>query len=194
VIGADSVAEPLRRLAEQLVDVPLLQFDLGHCPLPTGSVDALIALNVLEHIEDDSRAIGQIFRVLKPGGVAILEVPAGPTLYDAYDKMLLHFRRYSMGGLLALAHLAGFDVEQRTHLASLVYPAFRLAKLRIQRLDVSDSERVRTVIQENISATAASRALDLLLQLEYALGRWIRFPFGIRCVLIARKPRQIRGC
>ena len=45
-------------------------------------------LNVLEHIDDHSSAIAQVARVLKPGGVAVVEVPAGPHLYDTYKTSI----------------------------------------------------------------------------------------------------------
>ena len=56
-------------------------------------------LNVLEHIEDDNEALMQAKRILKPGGILVLEIPAGPHLYDIYDKFLRHFRRYNLSGL-----------------------------------------------------------------------------------------------
>lgn len=70
------------------------------CPLPDNSVDIVIALNVLEHIEDDITAIKQIYRILKPGGYAIIEVPRNPNLYDLHDERLKHFRRYQMNDLI----------------------------------------------------------------------------------------------
>ena len=88
VIGADYVPGPLKELAASLPDVPIIQFDLVNCPLPDQSVDAVIMVNVLEHIKEDVQALRHVFRILRPGGVLILEVPAGPHLYDVYDRMM----------------------------------------------------------------------------------------------------------
>ena len=60
--------EPLYRLAKALPGVPLMRFDLLQCPLPAASIDVLIMLNVLEHIEDDGGALRKAFALLKPGG------------------------------------------------------------------------------------------------------------------------------
>ena len=57
ILGTDVVKEPLFRLAKTLPGVPLIRFDLLQCPLPNQSVDVLIMLNVLEHIEDDVAAL-----------------------------------------------------------------------------------------------------------------------------------------
>ena len=62
---------------EHVVDLTDLAFD-------DASFDLLIAFHVLEHVPDDARALGEIRRVLRPGGCALLQVPLrdGPTLED----------------------------------------------------------------------------------------------------------------
>src|SRR5262249_47535249 len=72
VIGSDFIEGPLQRLAVRFPQLPLLRFDLTQCPLPSASVDGVVLLNVLEHIEDDRAALAQLFRVLKPGGVVLI--------------------------------------------------------------------------------------------------------------------------
>jgi len=69
IIGSDVVKAPLYRLAERLPQLPLLRFDLLQCPLPDASIDAIVMLNVLEHIGPDEEALRQTYRILKPGGV-----------------------------------------------------------------------------------------------------------------------------
>src|SRR5436190_884124 len=124
IIGADYIAAPLIGAAERLPGIPLIQFDLRKCPLPDASVDVVTALNVLEHIDDDELALRQIFRILRPGGFAHIEVPAGPGLYDIYDEQLMHHRRYRRSELLERARRAGFSIVRSTHLGVFVYPAF----------------------------------------------------------------------
>src|SRR5882757_2715033 len=60
-----------------------------------GSFDTVIALNVIEHVKDDSTAIANCKKLLKTGGHLILLVPAYPLLYNRFDKELGHYRRYS---------------------------------------------------------------------------------------------------
>jgi SAM-dependent methyltransferase len=127
-LGSDYVAGPLEALGAALPGVPLFQFDLRACPLPATSLDALVALNVLEHIDRDEDALREIVRLLKPGGVAVIEVPAGPGLYDGYDRQLLHRRRYSLTELAGKAERAGLTVASRSHLGFFLYPAFWAVK------------------------------------------------------------------
>lgn len=187
VIGADYIRGPLEQLAEKMPDIPLLQFDLVDCPLPDNCVDAVVVLNVLEHIEDDAAAVGQLYRILKPGGVAIVEVPAGPHLYDVYDKLLLHFRRYSLKDLKRLVEKAGFLTVDQSHLGCFLYPGFWAVKQRNKRFLSQQAAEQQQVVANNIRETGSSRLLGAVMKSEQTLGRWISYPFGIRCVLTCAK-------
>ena len=57
MVGSDYIVKPLRSLAARIPSVPLLQFDLRRCPLPSDSFDAAVLLNVLEHIDEDQKAL-----------------------------------------------------------------------------------------------------------------------------------------
>jgi SAM-dependent methyltransferase len=188
VIGADFIRAPLLKLAQRVPRVPLLLFDLRNCPLPGASVDVVVALNVLEHIDEDERALRQIHRILKPEGLAYIEVPAGPHLHDLYDEVLQHHRRYRLAGLLGMAREAGFEPLAATHLGAFLYPAFWWTKRRNQRLGPLAEEAKRQWVARQIRTTAHSGLMRAVLALELALGRWVRYPLGIRCVVLLRKP------
>ncbi len=64
-IGSDYVRGPLEKLARELPGVPLLHFDLRECPLRDNSVDAVLMLNVLEHIDDEARAMHYVQRIFR---------------------------------------------------------------------------------------------------------------------------------
>jgi glycosyltransferase involved in cell wall biosynthesis len=80
---------------------------------PAGqSFDTVVCLNVVEHIEDDVRALQNIREILEDGGRAVILVPCGPWLYGSLDKVLGHYRRYTRERLVEVAQLAGFQVEE----------------------------------------------------------------------------------
>jgi len=181
--GADTVREPLFRLADTLPGIPLFRFDLLQSPLPEGTFDAVVILNVLEHIEDDRAALEQIYRLLKPGGIAVLEVPAGPDLFDDYDRALKHFRRYSIDDLSTKLRETGFRVVRRSHLGCLLYPAFAFIKSRKREIPPDDLH----LLVKNQTRDSSGLIVKWIMKLEIALGRWISFPVGIRCLVTAIK-------
>lgn len=187
MICSDYVDGGLRKLAERRPEVACLQFDLTACPLPDACVDAVVALNVLEHIEDDARAVREVARILKPGGIAHFEVPAGADLYDGYDRFLQHHRRYAGRQLAGLAQAAGLRVTRLTHLGFLPYPLFRRAKRRNQRQGAGSASEMRDRVVRQVRATASSRLMRSVLALELRLGRIWDFPCGIRCICVCQR-------
>jgi SAM-dependent methyltransferase len=189
VIGSDVVRGPLLALARRQPDVPLLHFDLTNCPLPDSSIDVVFLLNVLEHIESDDQAVRQLHRILKPGGLAIVEVPAGPELFDIYDELLMHHRRYRQRDLLRLFRMAGFDVLRRSHLGFFLYPGFYMVKkLRRRKRGDIPPEKIEALVANDIASTGGSPLFSALMRFELWLGQAVSYPFGIRCLLTARKP------
>jgi len=190
LIGSDFIFAPLKGRVRPLLEVPLLQFDLRKCPLPDACIDGVTALNVLEHIDDDRAAMHHLWRILKPGGIAHIEVPAGPHLYDIYDEHLMHHGRYTLEQARNLAHQAGFEVVKATHLGAWAYPAFAWVKRKNRRLLSRSAEEKKRLVAQQIRKTSHSAMLRLLLKAEMAFGKRINYRRGIRCVMILRKPRQ----
>ena len=95
-------------LDAQLCDVT----DPASFPRPEGGFDTVLALNVVEHVEDDVAALENMRGVLAPGGRAVVLVPQDPDLYGSLDEVLGHERRYTEATLRQLAAEAGFTVRE----------------------------------------------------------------------------------
>jgi len=187
VIGADVVKEPLYQLAKVVPGLPLLRFDLLKCPLPEASVDILIMLNVLEHIDDDVEALKKAFQLLKPGGKLIIEVPAGRNLYDSYDAQLRHFRRYSAAELKFKLLQAGFQIRRQSHLGTILFPPFAIVKL-LNKL--FPKKNAQSVVKDSASKTGSSKLVNFAMMLELKLLKNSSLPFGIRVLATAQKPNR----
>jgi SAM-dependent methyltransferase len=102
------------RLRRELADVPNVEcvamegVDPSRLPVP---LDGVVALNLLEHIEDDRLFLRRCGEVLAPGGRLVLFVPAFAALYGNLDREAGHFRRYRREPLRALLADCGFRVE-----------------------------------------------------------------------------------
>jgi SAM-dependent methyltransferase len=73
--------------------------------------DSCVCVNVLEHIEDDRRALRAMSSILEPGGVIVLYVPAFQGLYGTVDWNLGHYRRYRRPAIARLAESSGLRVK-----------------------------------------------------------------------------------
>ena len=73
--------------------------------------DTIIALNVIEHIEDDGLALNFIYEMLRQNGKALILVPAHQFLYNNIDKKVGHYRRYSKKTLLDLINKTKFKID-----------------------------------------------------------------------------------
>ena len=190
LIGVDLVAAGLRRAHDSVPDAQLLLADVCDLPLLDGVVHAVVSANLLEHVPDDRAALAELRRILRPGGLAAVVVPAGPGTFDYYDRFLGHERRYARRELAAKGRAAGFEVVHDAYLGALIYPAFWAVKKRNRRAhrDASE-EQTRALVERDIARTTDSRLGALTARIERALlACGIVVPFGIRGLTVLRRP------
>ncbi len=188
VAGADLLSQGLEKCHRRIPQAMLFQVDLCDIPFGDESVDAIASLNVLEHVKDDLAALREVHRILRPGGLGYLVVPHGPGLYNYYDEMLLHHRRYSAGELRRKALAAGFSILLQTAIGWTLYPAFWLAKKWSRwRLHSLSPQEKRARVERDIQITRQSRLGHLLLSLEEKALDRVSFRFGIRQLLLVKK-------
>jgi len=94
VYAVDCEQEALDRIEPALVSERRL-CDATSLPYADASFDAVVAFDVLEHINEDRTAVAEIMRVLRPGGAFVFTVPAFGFLFSAHDRQLGHLRRYT---------------------------------------------------------------------------------------------------
>ena len=117
-VATDINPEHMARLRSRFPHRPNLEVshvDLTSCAdfaKLAGSMDTVICLNVLEHIEDDHQGLSNIFSALDRGGRALVLVPEGQSVFGTIDVALGHFRRYSEAELKTKMEAAGFQVER----------------------------------------------------------------------------------
>ncbi|MFN2325333.1 MAG: class I SAM-dependent methyltransferase [Gemmatimonadales bacterium] len=109
----------LNRLKKTYASDPAVQFAQVTLPDPTAhdrladlELDTVVAMNVLEHIEDDLGSLRTMAEMVVLGGRVVLLVPALPALYGTLDTELQHFRRYTRSSLRHLMEAAGLrDIQ-----------------------------------------------------------------------------------
>ncbi|MFC6884342.1 MULTISPECIES: class I SAM-dependent methyltransferase [Actinomadura] len=104
--------------------------DAAYLPLPSGHFDFAMALDVLEHVEDDRAAAAEMARVLRPGGTALVSVACDLSLWSAHDVVLGRVRRYSRRALAEVIEGAGLLVDRMWSWNVLLRPFVRWRRHR----------------------------------------------------------------
>lgn len=100
--------------------------------IPPGSVDYLLAFEVLEHVVEDLATLRQWSRVLRPGGRVLVSVPAHQRKFSATDARVGHVRRYERDALVALLAGAGFC---EIRIVNYGFPLGNLTRVVMRRLE-----------------------------------------------------------
>lgn len=148
--------------------VEAYQGDARYLPLPPCEYDLALALNVLEHVEDDVRAAAEIVRVLRPGGTALVSVPCDMALWSAHDLALGRVRRYTRRTLVELLEGAGLVLERVWSRGVLHRPFLRLLRNRTARGE--DLAPLHPLANE---ALRLSAALERRLPISSWPGVWL---------------------
>ena len=101
---------------EKLPSEEKSRLDISNINVMTDEVpddfDCVVACEVIEHIEDDTLFMRKIFDSLKPGGQALISMPAKAKYWTVHDELVGHLRRYEKNELIRMLESAGFnDVE-----------------------------------------------------------------------------------
>jgi len=158
-------------------------------PFPDRSFDLVSVLDVLEHIEHDTRALTEIFRVLKKNGILLLTVPAYLWMWSAHDEALHHKRRYVRKELHEKIKAAGFSVEYASYfiIPSIPFRALKIAISTIKKLlHISVDTTPKT--DDVILPAWLNTFFIWWLALEKSYMKFFPIPFGSSLLVVAKKP------
>lgn len=132
--------------------------DIGE--IPEERFDYVFSFNVMEHIEDHGAAAAQLFERVRPGGRALIYVPAFNVLFGAMDRKVGHHRRYTKASLTRLLTDAGFRIERAEYVDFLGF----FASLMFNAVGNSDGNLNRGAVRIYDSIVfPLSRLADLLM-------------------------------
>ena len=181
VVGIEPDAAAVR-LAQERGDAQYCRSNGTHLPFRQGAFDAVVASDVLEHIEDDLAAVSEIARVLRPGGAAIISVPAHQWLFSEHDVALHHFRRYNKAGLRDLLVHGGLRIRRLSYWNAALFPAICLHRLLVKpragHEPRSDTRSSPWLINEALAAVLAAEAAVLC---------HVPLPWGVSLVAVAER-------
>jgi SAM-dependent methyltransferase len=188
--ACDAYPESLA-LVRRRVPAPLALVDEGRLP-PLGPGQTLVSLfDVLEHIDDDVSTLAHLFRVLEPGGILVLTVPAHPFLFDEMDAIARHRRRYTRRGLRDRLQAAGFELRRVAHYMAPLVPLVAV-RWAFRALAARRSAVARRNLELRV-VPGLNGLMRALLRLERPLVRRGALPFGSSLIAVAARPQRPAG-
>lgn len=106
-----------------------LQDNAINLSLDNETIDAVIAMDVLEHVQEDTKALSEIHRVLKDDGIFFITVPAFQFMWSKHDEAVQHVRRYSKREIIHKIRGAGFLVTNIRYWNSILFPIAIIKRL-----------------------------------------------------------------
>ena len=184
VFGVDFSPLALRFCQQRGLD-RAFQASVTALPFPSAAFDLVTSFDVLYHlgVSDDTEALREFSRVLRPGGLLLLRLPALEWLRSAHDHAVHTRHRYTAPEVKAKVAAAGFRVLRATYGNTLLFPIAAGARLA-QRL-MGRGQRAASDVQE--TAEMANRALSGVLALEARLLRRVDLPVGLSVICLAQK-------
>ena len=165
----------------------LVQADAHEIPFANDSMDVVIALDVLEHLESDSGSLTEVARVLNKDGVFIFNTPALMQLFSYHDQAFHHFRRYSAKELTDKLINANFKVDLITYWSFFMFPvvySFRKVKSFLLK---SKGDEPTSDFQLKIPAFIDG-IFRFFSRIElYLLKQKLRLPIGVSLFGVAKK-------
>ncbi len=189
--GYRAVGADISRGALDLLDRPgrrLAECDLA-APLPAGiePFDAVLALDVIEHLDDDARAVARLGELARPGGWVVVSVPALPGLFGEFDAIQGHRRRYDPDRLRAAFEGSGLVVDRVFWWGAWMVPIVRRQRGRT-RSGPGDAPAEVYRRYLGLPPWPGSLVLGALYRLERGRALAGRLRTGTSLFAIARRP------
>jgi SAM-dependent methyltransferase len=167
----------------------LVRASVAAAPFRDASFDLVTSFDVLYSLPDtvERAALVEMYRLLRPGGYAVINVAAMDSLRGDHSVLSREVRRYSRAGLRNRVQHAGFDVERISYAFASLYAPMWIARAwqRRRGLRERDAEAQQEIA---VPPEPINALLTAVVQLEAAWLRRIDLPFGSSLICLARKP------
>lgn len=154
-------------------------------PLASNTANAFLMLDVLEHIEPHIDALQEAYRVLNPGGIALLTVPAYQFLFSAWDEYNQHYRRYTTTTMKEVAQQAGFKIQRLTYWNIMTLAPAVVVRLKDRFLNKTISKAEFPKVPKALNA-----ALIASGRIENEWVRRLPLPAGLSVLAVLKKPTE----
>ncbi|MBI2268215.1 MAG: class I SAM-dependent methyltransferase [Candidatus Blackburnbacteria bacterium] len=162
------------------------QGSVNKLPFKKDSFNLIVSLDVLYHKQvNDAKALEEFYRVLKPGGLVIVRVPANKWLHLNHDKHVHTRQRYSTNEIKRKIINSGFEVKRISYVNMILLP---LAVIKQFAESVTPKEEISSGVSSE--SKLLNDILLSLLSMESKIITYFDLPFGLGIVVVAQKPSK----
>jgi len=180
--ASEIYSNALTLAASRVPDARFFQADICNFPFES-EFDVIGVFDVLEHIEDDSKALKNIFKALVPGGGVILTVPQHEWLWSELDMVACHKRRYSQQSITRKLAETGFTIQRMTSFMSLLMPMMLFSRYIVNHL----KKKHDPIDELQVSKKFTPLFLKICALEKKMIQQNLDFPFGGSLLCIATK-------
>jgi SAM-dependent methyltransferase len=180
VTGLDRSEDAIRFCAKKGLGTVRLG-DVTRMPFEDDTFSLVLATDIVEHIDDDARALSEIRRVLRPDGSVLLTVPAFMSLWGLQDVVSHHKRRYRRDDFLDRVRAAGLEPREAFYFNYLLFAPIWGARqlMKIAKPSVKS--------ENELNSDWLNAALGAVFTVDTRTARWLRPPFGVSILVLAGK-------
>ncbi|REJ75228.1 MAG: class I SAM-dependent methyltransferase [Acidobacteria bacterium] len=153
-------------------------------PFNDAEFDIVTGLDVIEHLDDDVAGLSEMNRVTRPGGYALVFVPAFMWLWGVQDDISNHRIRYTKKQIVERLKMAGYVVERATY-ANITFFLPILGGRTIMRLT-----GIKPESENNVNVSALNGIFGKIFSSERHFLKHVNFPLGVSIVVVARKSNE----
>ena len=187
ITGSEIYHKGLVYAKNNIPQVNFIQYDILDDVL-TSHFDFIIAFDVLEHIEDDTLAISNIFKMLNSGGIFIMTVPQHMFLWSKLDEIVKHKRRYSRTELINKIQINGFNIKYISSFVFFLFPLMYLSRLFDRGSLTANRTEENELENRVIFNPVVNWIFDKIMRFdELLIQKGLSLPFGGTLILIASK-------
>jgi SAM-dependent methyltransferase len=179
-VGLDSSEDAIRFCADKGL-APVRYGDICAMPFDSDSFDLVLATDVIEHVEDDGLALREVARVLRPGGKAIVTVPAFNSLWGLQDRVAHHRRRYRQRELRRLLEAAGLKPVRMYYFNYLLFGPIWLARRLVDILGL------KLESEAQLNTPAVNFIFSAIFRLDTWTAPLVRPPLGVSILALVSK-------
>lgn len=161
----------------------LARADAAHLPLGARVADTALLLDVLYHrnVAEPAVVLEEVHRILAPGGIVVVNVPAYQWLHSSHDVAVHTGRRFTRPAVNRLLEEAGFEIVQSSYWNTVLFPAIVAVRLALRALPNRGSD-----LSEDTSPLV-NRAIGAIMALEHRIMWRFSLPFGLSIFVVARR-------